>query len=94
MENRYVTVFLFDFSLRIMDLGLAFDDEDFESKKQSGQDNKKSYNAKFCSEYVSIKGYFFKGCMSGDVIIFFLYIFAYSGKNSYNFSAVACPDSN
>jgi hypothetical protein len=46
-----------------MDLGLAFDDEDFESKKQSGQENKKSYNAKFCSEYVSIKGYFFKGCM-------------------------------
>lgn len=34
-----------------MDLGLGFDDEDFESKKQSGQDNKKSYNAKFCSEY-------------------------------------------
>lgn len=62
-ENRYVTVILFDFSLRIMDLGLGFDDEDFESKKQSGQDNKKSYNAKFCSEYVSIKGYFFKGCI-------------------------------
>ena len=54
-----MTVFLFDFSLRIMDLGLGFDDEDFESKKQSGQENKKSYNAKFCSEYVSIKGYFF-----------------------------------
>jgi hypothetical protein len=63
LENRYVTVFLFDFSLRIMDLGLGFDDEDFESKKQSGQENKKSYNAKFCSEYVSIKGYFFKGCI-------------------------------
>jgi len=73
-----------------MDLGLAFDDEDFESKKQSGQDNKKSYNAKFCSEYVSIKGYFFKGCMSGDVIKqFFLLHFCLLRNKSCNFSAVA-----
>lgn len=34
-----------------MDLGLDFDDDDFESKKSSDQGNKKSYNAKFCHEH-------------------------------------------
>ena len=77
-----------------MDLGLGFDDEDFESKKQSGQDNKKSYNAKFCSEYVSIKGYFFKGCMDwGCYKAIFVFIhFCLLRDKSCNFFAVASPD--
>lgn len=37
-----------------MDLGLGFDDDDFESKKSDHQGIKKSYNAKFCHEYVSM----------------------------------------
>lgn len=34
-----------------MDLGLEFDDEDFESKKENENDKKKSYNAKVCNEF-------------------------------------------